>query len=367
MNICVAILLAAALLGVADKAAGGRLGLAEGLDRGIRQMGSLCVSMTGFYCAATALCGYVMESGAVHGGDGWFDLSLPVCMVLAVDMGGWNAALQMASTPELAAFTGLLAASTVGCLVSFSLPVAVGFLDKAEIPGFMQGVLWGVLALPFGLAAGGLVLGLNPWALLRNLAPVAGLCAVLAVMLFLAPEVTGRVFAAFGAFVHGLGIVLFGLVVAAVFFEGLLPLDSALPAEAVMTVFRITVIVCGANICSDLALARCGGFLDRCARRLGVAPVAVVGLAASAISSISMLPSYRAMDARGKAVNAAFCAAGAYVIGGQLAFVSSVAGNRETAAFLVCKLVAGVLAVVLVTAFGGSRPARKAQAGAGAE
>lgn len=362
MNICVAILLAAALLGVVDKAAGGRLGLAAGFDRGVQQMGSLCVSMTGFYCAATALCSLVMDSGAVQTGEGWFDPSLPVCMALAVDMGGWNAAAQMASSPQLAAFTGLLVASTVGCLVSFSLPVAVGFLDKEEIPGFMQGVLWGVLALPFGLGAGGLVLGLDPWTLLRNLAPVAGLCAVLAVMLFLAPGVTGRIFSAFGAFVHGLGILLFGLVVVSVFFEGLLPLDSGLPAEAVMTVFRITVIVCGANICSDLALARCGGFLDRCARRLGVAPVAVVGLAASAISSISMLPSYRAMDDRGKAANAAFCAAGAYVIGGQLAFVSSVAGNRETAAFLVCKLVSGVLAVVLVGAFGCPRPAPKEQA-----
>ena len=112
MNICVAILLAAALLGVADKAAGGRLGLAEGFDRGVQQMGSLCVSMTGFYCAATALCGYVMQTGTVSGGEGWFDPSLPVCMALAVDMGGWNAALQMASSPELAAFTGLLVASS---------------------------------------------------------------------------------------------------------------------------------------------------------------------------------------------------------------------------------------------------------------
>ena len=59
---------------------------------------------------------------------------------------------------------------------------------------------------------------------------------------------------------------------------------------------------------------------------------------------------------------ALICAAGAYVIGGQLAFVSSVAGNRETAAFLVCKLVSGVLAVVLVGAFGCPRSATKAQA-----
>lgn len=358
MNLCVAILLAAALLGILDKAAGGKLGLAEHFDRGIRQMGGLCVSMSGFYCAATCLCAFVMGTGKVDAAAGWVDPSLWICMVLAVDMGGWNAAGQMAATPQLAAYTGLLVASTVGCLVSFSLPVAVGFLHREEIPGFMQGVLWGVLALPFGLAAGGLALGLAPGVLVANLAPVALLCVVLAVMLCLAPGPTGRVFAVFGTLMQSLGVLLFGAMVVGVFFPGVLPIGTDLAAEAVMTVLRITVIVCGANICSALALEHGGKALGWCARCLGVAPTAVVGLAASAISSVSMLPAYRSMDQRGKAVNAAFCAAGAYVIGGQLAFVSSVAGGRQTLAFLLCKLVSGGLAVAMVCLFAGHEAAR---------
>lgn len=360
MNLFVAVFLVIALLGITDKALGEKWGLASGLEQGLGQMGALCMSMTGFYCAATWLCAVLLQTGTLSAGGRWSDPSLPICMLLAVDMGGWNAACQLAATPDLAAYTGLLVASTVGCLVSFSLPVAVGFLPKQEVPGFMQGVLWGVLALPIGLGAGGLVLGLPLGQLAGNLAPVVTMCAVLAAMLVLQPQRTGRFFAAFGAVVHKLGVVLFGLVVADVFWDNLLPLDADLEAEAVMTVFRITVIVCGANIGSQLALARFDRGLHRCARRLGVSPVAVVGLVASAVSSISMLPSYQAMDPKGKAINAAFCAAGAYMIGGQLAFVSAVADDRAVAAFLVCKLVGGMLAVVLA-AWGTARRSRPYQ------
>ena len=361
MNIFVALLVLAALLGIADKAAGGKLGLADGFDRGIRQMGPLCVSMSGFYCAATCLCAFWMQSGAAPAADGWFDPSLPVCLVLAVDMGGWNAASQMAADPGMAAFTGLLTASTVGCLVSFSMPVAVGFLHGEEIADFMQGVLWGVLALPFGLAAGGLVLGLELLPLARNLAPVAALCAVLALLLYLAPGATGRFFAGLGAVVHGLGILAFGAVAAAIFFPGAVPIPTDLAAEAMLTVLRITVVVCGANILCDLALARLGDALRQAAGRLGVTPTAMVGLAASALSSISMLPSFKQMDPKGRALNAAFCAGGAYVLGGQLAFVASVSGGRQTAAFLVCKLLAGALAVAFAAA-AWRRAARRAKA-----
>lgn len=351
MNICVAALLAAALLGIADKAAGGRFGLAQQIDRSMDQMGRLCISMTGFYCAASWCSSLLMQRAAVSAAGKWADPSLWVCMLLAVDMGGWNAAEQMAATAELAAFNGLLVASTFGCLISFSLPVAMGFLHKAETADFMQGVLWGMLALPFGLAAGGIVLGMDAGTLLRDLAPVILLCAVLAAVLFLAPEPAGRCFAAFGGFMQALGIVLFGAMTACVFFPGLFPDRSGLAAEAMMVVFRITVIVCGANICSGLALKYCDKPLRRAAERLGVCPAAVTGLAASAVSSISMLPLYRTMDAKGKSVNAAFCAAGAYLFGGQLAFVASVAGSRETAAFLVCKAVSGVLAIGMVCLF----------------
>ena len=143
---------------------------------------------------------------------------------------------------------------------------------------------------------------------------------------------------------------------------GPLPFDAALPAglalapqqavaEALVIVAKITAVVCGSLVASSLVLARCGGALSRLAARLGVNEYAVLGLAASLVSSISMLPLYPRMDVRGKVMNVAFTVAGAFVLGGQMAFASSVAGGWAVAAYFAAKLSAGALALWLAARF----------------
>ena len=188
MNICIGVLLCFAVLGLADKILGGRLGVAAELDRGLAAMGSLSLSMTGIYCLIiTAMS--VLEGGLSAVSRALpFDASLAAGMLLAPDMGGWATASQLAANGALAAYSGLLVASTLGCLVSFTLPIALGSLEHYQIHGFMQGVVWGLIALPAGLVAGGLALGLAPLALARNLWPVLVLCALLVLGLAKAPR-----------------------------------------------------------------------------------------------------------------------------------------------------------------------------------
>ena len=59
-----------------------------------------------------------------------------------------------------------------------------------------------------------------------------------------------------------------------------------------------------------------------------------------------MLPLFGRMDKRGKAVNAAFSVSGAFVLGGQLAFVSSLESSRVVAIYMISKLVGGLCAIV---------------------
>ena len=83
---------------------------------------------------------------------------------------------------------------------------------------------------------------------------------------------------------------------------------------------------------------------------LGVNEYAVLGLLANLVSNVSMLPLYSRMDVRGKVMNAAFCVSGAFIIGGQLAFVSGVA-PEAVGAFFACKLVGGILSAALALKF----------------
>ena len=137
MNVCIAVLLCFALLGALDEGSGGRLGVAEAFRQGLSSMGSLCFSMAGIYCiAVTALPGVAEKAGEAPLP---FDSSLLPGMLLAPDMGGWASAAALASTPELAVYAGLLVASTLGCLVSFVLPVSLGTLQYQQAMEFMQG------------------------------------------------------------------------------------------------------------------------------------------------------------------------------------------------------------------------------------
>ena len=211
--------------------------------------------------------------------------------------------------------------------------------------------MWGLIALPTGLVAGALALGLAPLTLAENLWPVLVLCALLVAGLAKAPRVCLGALAAFGEAVRILGVLAFGVVALGLFWPGLALAPESLVAEALIIVFKITVVVCGAMVATALLMARCGSAVSRVAATLGVNEYAVLGLLASLVSTVSMLPLYARMDVRGKVMNAAVSVSGAFVLGGQMAFVSSVSDARSVAAFFVCKLLGGALAAALALKF----------------
>lgn len=313
MNVCIAVLLCFALLGALDEGSGGRLGVAEAFRQGLSSMGSLCFSMAGIYCiAVTALPGVAEKAGEAPLP---FDSSLLPGMLLAPDMGGWASAAALASTPELAVYAGLLVASTLGCLVSFVLPVSLGTLQ------------------------------------LKNLWPVMALCAILSLALRFAPLGCARVLGWFGAGVRWLGVLLFCWMTWGLF----VPERSVMPPDVVeevlVIILKITIIVCGSLVAGRLVLAKCSRWLEWAASRLGVNEYAVLGLLTGLVSSVSMLPLYPRMDARGRMINAAFTVSGAFVLGGQMAFAAGVADGRAVAAYFATKLAGGLLALILVFCF----------------
>ena len=148
-----------------------------------------------------------------------------------------------------------------------------------------------------------------------------------------------------------LGLILFCLVVLGLFWPAAAVADLALVHEALVIVLRITAVVCGSQVAGRLVLAWGGGLIARAAKALGTNEYGVLGLVVSLVSSVGMLPLYGRMDVRGKVMNAAFTVGGSFALGGQLAFVSSVADGRAVAAWFLCKLLAGGLAAALAVQF----------------
>ena len=176
MNALIAILLLFALLGAVDKIIGGKLGVAEEFDRGLAAMGPLCLPMSGVYCVAVAALGSHPEVLSAWGSVLPFDPSLLAGALLAPDLGGYPIASQLAASPALAAYSGAMLSSLLGCLISFVLPTSLGSLESHEVGGFMRGILWGIVAMPAALAVGGLLAGIaSPLAARQPMAGAASL------------------------------------------------------------------------------------------------------------------------------------------------------------------------------------------------
>lgn len=73
--------------------------------------------------------------------------------------GAWHGT-EAGGDTALAAFTGAMVAGSLGMTVGYQLPVFLAAVRKDEIGELMRGFIFGLIAIPSGLAVGGLMLGL---------------------------------------------------------------------------------------------------------------------------------------------------------------------------------------------------------------
>ena len=313
MNIFIAIMLVFAAAGLLDEILGGKLGLMPNFEKGLATMGGLAMSTVGFYAIGVTYVQTHAEAIAEAAKHMPFDPALIPSCLLAPDMGALGMAQKLAATPALAAFTGAMVAGSLGMTVGYQLPVFLAAVRKDEIGELMRGFIFGLIAIPSGLAVGGLMLGLPVRQLFFNMIPVLVLCMVLIAAFVLVPALTMKIMIFLGNAIRIFSFLLFGVAVFGIF----------MPKYAVVEP------------------------IQRIGAVLGINEEAVVGLFLSFIQSLAMLPLFSKMDKRGKVLNAAFSVAGAYVVGGQMTFVASLIPGNWVTAYMISKVLSGGLAVAL--------------------
>ena len=212
----------------------------------------------------------------------------------------------------------------------------------------MTGMVYGIIATPAALLVGGLMAGMTGKELLSSLLPVTLICVLIALSIFFGGERTVGVFQVMGRGINLLAIILFALVLVQVFFDSpsVQFVDPALIGEVLTIVFKISVVVCGSFILSNLILRYFMHPILSIARLIHVNEFAIIGLLLNLINSVSMFSVFGKMDRRGQLMNAAAAVTSGFVFGGQLAFVSSV-NNDAVLTFILSKLLAGVLSIVI--------------------
>lgn len=185
-----------AILGGIDKVIGNKLGLGKKFEEGFMSMGSLALSIIGIYAVAPVLAQVLLPViKPIYQSIG-ADPSIFVASILAVDMGGYHSAMEIAQTKEIGLFSGLLLGSMLGATISYTIPVAIGLIEKEDYPFFIKGILAGIITIPIGSIVGGLLSGIEFSIIFVNLIPVilgkltSGISAVTLAYLMTKSEVT---------------------------------------------------------------------------------------------------------------------------------------------------------------------------------
>jgi len=345
-EIIILIMAVFAAIGALDRIFGSRLGLGEQFEEGIRTMGTLALSMVGIICLAPVLANLLKPVVVPVYTFLGADPAMFAGTLLACDMGGASLASELTADPQAAILGGIICGSMLGVTVVFTIPVAIGLIKKEDVPFLAKGVLAGIITVPLGVLAGGLVAGIPVLTVLRNLIPIVLIAVLIGLGLWKAERFMIKGFQIFGKGVLivitiGLGAAVVEKLTGFVIIPGMAPIEDGLTV-----VGEIAIMLAGALPLVYAITKLLKKPLLLLGKRLGINDTAAAGLVASLANSIATFHLVKDMDDRGKVVNLAFAVSAAFVFGDHLGFTAGVA-PEAIPAMIVGKLVGGVSAVLV--------------------
>lgn len=345
------------LLGAVDKCLGNKFGLGEQFEEGIMAMGSLALSMVGIITLAPVLANILKPVVVPLYTALGADPAMFATTLLANDMGGFPLAMQLAQDPQAGLFAGAILGAMMGPTIVFTIPVALGIIEKEDQQYLATGVLSGLITIPIGCFVGGIIAGFPVIMILKNLVPILLVAVLIMIGLWLKPDAMIKGFTIFGKFVVIVAIA--GLVLGALqLLVGITVIDGIAPvSEGIEVVGGIALTLAGAFCLVFVITKVFNKPLMKLGKLLGMNEVAAAGMVATLANSIPMFQMMKDMDPRGKIINVAFAVSAAFVMGDHLGFTAGVA-KEMIFPMIVGKLVGGITAV-LVAVFMANRMLKK--------
>ena len=334
------------IVGAIDLILGNRFSFGERFTTGLMTMGSLALAMIGIISLAPVIAELLLPVITPIYGLIGADPATFANTILAIDMGGYALAEAMALTPAAGLFAWVFLGTTIGATIVFTIPVALGIIRKEDQNYFAQGVLIGLMTIPFSTFIGGVIAGFSIEMMLRNLFPTIIISLLIGIGLWLKPGTMIKGFSIFGKFVEIAALV--GLVAIVIeTLTGFVVIPNLAPIEeGIQIVGTIAIFLAGAFPMVLFISKVLKRPLEKLGSYLGINETATAGLIASLAHVIPMLALVKDMDPRGKVISVAFSVSAAFVFGSHLGFVAGI--NQEMAfPMIVGKLLGGISAVIL--------------------
>lgn len=312
------------VLGAFDKVFGNKFGLGKKFDEGFMAMGSLAIAMLGMISIAPVLARWLASPITYVYKLIGADPAMFAGTFLANDMGGYHLALKLAVNPDAGLFAGLIVGSMMGATLVFTIPVALGIINKSDHRFLALGILSGIITIPLGAFFAGIFAGFSLNMILVNLVPVFIIALLIALGLWRSPELMIKGFGYFGKFI----IAIITLSSAAIIIEtltGIIIIPGMAPiSDSLKTIGIITIILAGAYPMVYVITTVFKKYLLAAGKKLNINDKAAAGLVASLANNIPMFSIFKEMDDRGKVINVAFAVSAAFMLGDHLGFTASV-------------------------------------------
>src|SRR5690606_26180841 len=158
-------------LGAIDKMIGNRWGLGNRFTEGFMTIGSLTLAMVRIISLAPVIASILTPVIAPIYALVVADPASFANTILSLDMGGYLLATEMSQSEEAEVFSWVFLGTMMGPTIAFTIPVALGIINKEDHPYFAKGILLGLITVPIGCLVGGLVAGFDIWMIIKNLIP----------------------------------------------------------------------------------------------------------------------------------------------------------------------------------------------------
>ncbi len=346
MNAIAVVMAIFAVLGAIDRIIGNRFGIGKEFEKGINMLGPVMLSMTGMIVIAPAIAELLKPFLSVMAEAVPIDPSIIPASLFANDMGGASLAVEVAGNEAIGMFNALVVSSMMGCTISFTIPVALGMVEKSQHKDVLTGFMCGIITIPVGCMVSGFILGIPFSDLLWDLLAFTIFSLIIVLGLLKCPELCVKIFSVFG---QGINILItIGLAL------GILRFLTGVELIKGLATFEE-----GGAICLNACAVMAGAFplisiisrvfakpLKSMGTLLHINETASTGMFSSLATSMTTFGMMKDMDRKGVVLNSAFAISGAFVFAGHLAFTLAF-NDSYIFSVIVGKLTAGVLAVVV--------------------
>lgn len=331
------------VIGTADKALfNNRFGYGEEFERGLAAMGPLAMCLVGIMCAAPAVGRAVAPALSPLFTAIGSDPSVAAGMIFGIDSGGLTLSIALASTREAAMLSGLGLAASMGCIITYALPVSLSMCAPESRPAVAKGLAAAPVSL-FGVAA---VSGYSLTDAFITGIPAFLIGGLMAFLLIARQDAAVRGCVLFGKLMMAAFVLL--LAVAAI--EYWFPVTLIPGMDPIGKQFEIVgemaVMLSGAFPMVKFAERHFGGALRQLARFFSIDDHAALGMVVSIANPIPMYMMLDRMSDRGKVICSAFSAPILCLLGDYLGFITA-AYPEGPVPMMAGKIAAAIAAVLL--------------------